>query len=111
MTVVVMRFKASERGLIQRTFAERSWLRQRHNCISARLLADGESPDSVLVLWEFPTRADAQAYLTESMFHYGGAHIADMHHRVIGYYEELDSWPKVLPRDVYASAVNGNPAV
>jgi hypothetical protein len=111
MTVVVARFKVSERGLIQQTFAERSWLRQRHNCISARLLADEESPDSVLVILEFPTRADARAYVTESMFHHGGANIADMQDRVIGYYEELDSWPKVLPRNLYASAVNGNPAV
>ena len=106
-----MRFSASERDLIERTFAERSALRQRHNCISARLLAGDESPDSMLVIWEFPTRADAQAYVTESMFHFGGANIAAMRDRVIGYYDEIDSWPKVLPRDVYARSGSGKPAV
>jgi hypothetical protein len=111
MTVTVLRFHVSDRAVIEEAFAQRGWLRQRYNCISARLLANCESPDSLLVLLEFPTRADAQAYVTESMFHLGGATIADMRDRVIGYYEELDSWPKVLPRHLYAGSGSGKPAV
>jgi hypothetical protein len=98
MTVVVMRYKVTERRIVEETFAKRAWLRQRYNCISARLLADEQSPDSMLVLWEFPTRADAQAYITESMFLHGGANIADMKDRVVGYYDEIVSWPKVISR-------------
>jgi hypothetical protein len=98
MTVVVMRFHVTERRLVEETFASRAWLRQRHNCVSARLLADEQSSDSILVLWEFPTREEARAYVTESMFHHGGANIADMKDRVVGYYDEIASWPKVIAK-------------
>ena len=98
MTVVVMRYHVTERRVVEDAFARRGLLRQRHNCISARLLADEQSPDSMLVLWEFPTREEAQAYITESMFHHGGANIADMKDRVVGYYDEIMSWPKVISR-------------
>ncbi|TML03900.1 MAG: hypothetical protein E6G36_08005 [Actinobacteria bacterium] len=98
MTVVVLRYHVTERRVVGETFAQRNRLRQRHKCLSARLLADEQNSDSLLVLWEFPTREDAQAYITESMFHYGGANIADMKDRVIGYYDEIASWPKVISK-------------
>ena len=98
MTVVVMRFNAAERHVVEETFASRGWLRQRHGCVSARLLADEQRSDSMLVLWEFPTREQAQAYITESMFHHGGANIANLQDRVVGYYDEIASWPKVIAK-------------
>jgi hypothetical protein len=32
------------------------------------------------------------------MFHHGGANIADIKDRVIGYYDEIASWPKVIAK-------------
>ena len=94
MTVVVLWFMAAEREVIEQGFAERSAMRQRHDCQSARLLADRVDPDRFLVLLEFPSRAAAQAYVTESSFVHGGKNLAAMSDRVIGYYDDLESWPR-----------------
>jgi len=91
-----MWFQVSERDVIEETFAKRAGLRQKHNCLNARLLADKDNPDRFLVVWEFPSRGHAQAYLTESFFLHGGANLADMNDRVIGYYEDVTSWPRVV---------------
>ncbi len=93
MTTVVMWFKVSERDVIEQTFLQRAGLRRKHNCLNARLLADKADPNRFLVIWDFPSREQARAYLTESLFLHGGVNLADMDERVIGYYEDVSTWP------------------
>jgi len=90
MTVLVTRFRIKDVAKIERAFRRRAAMRAQHGCTRARLLTNALDPESVLMLFDFPSTKDAQAYLNATMYEAAGEEILpELREREIFFYEEV----------------------